>query len=111
MRLRNVLLYGYHGVSDAEREVGTRIEVDVDLRLKPAERDTLSSTIDYREVYGVLEEIVTQHRYKLLETIARVIHTELLARFPATHACVRVRKPQVPFPGGMSCVELEVGEI
>lgn len=111
MRVSNVLLYGYHGVSAAERQVGTRIEVDVDLRLAPAERDTLASTIDYREIYRVLEEIVTGRRFKLLETIARAIRAELLARFPASHVRVRVRKPNVPFPGGLSHVEVEVGEV
>jgi dihydroneopterin aldolase len=109
MRLRNIVLYGYHGVSAAEQEVGTRIEVDVAMLIQPADPDVLSSTVDYYSVYMAVEEVVTQTRYKLLETLARALRRRLLETFPARQVEVRVRKPNVPFPGGTSHVEVQVG--
>ncbi len=109
MRLMNIVLFGYHGVSQAEREVGTRIEVDVELVIQPAERDVLASTVDYRQVYASVEEVITGTRYKLLESLARAVQHRLVESFPVREVRVRVRKPNVPFLGGMSHVEVEVG--
>src|SRR5262245_32661906 len=88
MRLRNLVLFGYHGVSPAEREVGTRIEVDVDLVIHPAERDVLTSTVDYYQVYRAVEDVVTSTRFKLLETLARAVRQRLMESFPVQEAQV-----------------------
>lgn len=109
MRLSNIVLYGYHGVSPAEREVGTRLEVDVELTVPAAGRDVLSSTIDYTQVYRAVEDVVTGTRFRLLESLARAVRERLLEEFAARTVQVRVRKPNVPFPGGLSHVEVEVG--
>ena len=70
IRLKNIVLFGYHGVSAAEREVGTRIEVDVDVRMQVDARDALASTVDYSAVFRTVEAVVTGHRFQLLESLA-----------------------------------------
>ena len=109
IRLKNIVLFGYHGVSAAEREVGTRIEVDVDLRTTVDPRDALASTVDYSAVFRTVEAVVTGHRFQLLESLATAIRAALFAAYSADDIAVRVRKPNVPFPGGISYVEIEVG--
>ena len=109
VRLKNIVLFGYHGVSAAEREVGTRVEVAVDLRVQVDPRDALGSTVDYSAVFRTVEQVVTTERFQLLESLATAIRAALFAIYRAEEIAVRVRKPNVPFPGGISYVEVEVG--
>jgi dihydroneopterin aldolase len=60
IRLRNMLLYGCHGVTPAERAVGRPFEVDVELAvdLSPAAgTDDLGATIDYAAVYETVKRV------------------------------------------------------
>ncbi len=109
VRLKNVVLFGHHGVSAAEREVGTRIEVDVEMRVLVDPRDSLSSTVDYSAVFRTVEQVVTHRHFQLLESLGAAIRDAVLAEFAAEQVAVRVRKPNVPFPGGDSYAEIEVG--
>ena len=65
--------------------------------------------MNYREVYGRIEERVTRRRYLLLESLAEAIADDLLESYPAVaEVVVRARKPNVPFPGALSHVEVEI---
>jgi dihydroneopterin aldolase len=90
---------GYHGTLPAERELGQRFVVDVELRcdLRAAgERDDLSQTVDYSEVYRAAREIVEGPPVSLTETVAERIASTILATQPRVEAVrVTVRKPNV----------------
>lgn len=110
IRLKNIRLYGYHGVYDGEKELGQRFEVDVEYEVLPEAKpqdDEASSTVDYTEVYRLIQEYVTQRRFNLIETLAGEIAGEMLRRFPLKEARVRVRKPSVPLGGILDYVEAE----
>lgn len=109
VRLKNVVLFGHHGVSAAEREVGTRIEVDVEMRVLVDARDALASTVDYSAVFATVEAVVTQKHFQLLESLGAAIRAAVVETYRAEQVAVRVRKPNVPFPGGDSYAEIEVG--
>ena len=55
--LKDILLYGYHGILDLERKVGTEFSIniymDIDL---PEANITLDDTIDYSVVFSLLKE-------------------------------------------------------
>ena len=54
IRLKNMQLYGFHGVNESEKNLGGRFEVDVELCLSlrsSCVSDNLSDTIDYDSIY------------------------------------------------------------
>ena len=111
IRLHNMTFYGFHGVSAAEKETGRRFEVDVELFLdltSAASSDKLKDTINYREVYDTVEELVMKNRFSLLETIAVRLADTIKERFAPAEVLVRVRKKIPPIPGNLDHIEVEV---
>lgn len=110
IRLHNMTFYGFHGVSRAERETGRRFEVDCELELDVAgaiQTDRLSDTVNYTTVYEMVERIVQQAEYNLLETVAARIAMEIESAFAARRVVVRVRKRIPPIPGHLDYIEVE----
>ena len=111
IRLLDIVLNGHHGISAAEREAGQRLQIDVEIDADldaAAREDDLKHTVDYREVYGVVERTVTGKSFRLLEALAGEIATDLLAAFPAERAHVKIRKANVGVSGNLRCFEVEV---
>lgn len=111
IRLHNMTFYGYHGISAAERQTGRRFEVDVELVVdveKPARSDKLKDTVNYTEVYRMVEQIVMQNSFALLETIAVRLAQQILRKFKPQEVTVRVRKKIPPVPGNLDHIEVEV---
>jgi dihydroneopterin aldolase len=111
IRLHNMTFYGYHGISAAERQTGRRFEVDVELVVdvdKPAKTDKLKDTVNYTEVYRIVEQIVLQNSFALLETIAVKLANQILRKFKPQEVTVRVRKKIPPVPGNLDHIEVEV---
>ena len=95
--LHNMVFRGRHGVHPAERELGQRFEVDVELDLdleRAMASDALRDTVDYGRAYSIVREEVEEHQYQLLEALAGAIVNRLLAELPIFGVCVRVRKPR-----------------
>ncbi|MCX5801008.1 MAG: dihydroneopterin aldolase [Candidatus Eisenbacteria bacterium] len=111
LRLTGLSFFGHHGVLQAERRLGQRLELDVELHgdfAACASRDSLSDALDYTKVYDLVKEVVEERSYKLLEALAETVAGELLARFSVRKVVVRVRKPNVPFSASLSNVEVEL---
>ena len=111
VRLKNMVFYAYHGVYGAERELGQKFEVDVELEadLGPAGRsDDLALAIDYTKVYGLVRGIVEGRAFSLIEGLAEAIARELVETFEVSAVVVRVRKPHAPMGGLLDSVEVEI---
>ena len=114
IRIKNASFYAYHGVASDEQNLGGKFEVDVEIRgdfISAYETDNLKNTIDYETVYTVIQQTVTQKKYYLLETLARIIAKELRIKFAAIDIItVTVRKPHPPVKGVVDFVEVEITE-
>lgn len=109
--LENIRLYGYHGASSNERELGQRFEIDVEIVADLSEAvaaDDMKKTVDYEKVYRMVESEVVQEKYHLLEALADKLARDLLETFGALEVLVRIRKPSVPIAGSIDHVEVEV---
>ena len=97
--LERMVFFGYHGVLRAERELGQRFVVDVEMRLdlRPAGlSDDLSQTVDYGAVHERVREIVEGEELGLIEAVAERIANTILENYPSVEAVrVRVTKPDV----------------
>jgi len=114
--LRGMQFYGYHGATEAEREIGQRFEVDVELTVDAdaVSDGDLGSTVDYRDVYAICKECCTSRRYRLIEVMGREIAHAILADLDLDGVRVTVRKPSVPLGGVITgCAEavVERGEV
>ena len=109
--LENIRLYGYHGASENERELGQRFEIDVEIEADLSEAvqtDSMGKTVNYEKVYRLVESEVVGKKYHLLESMADRIARDILEQFDVTEVLVRVRKPSVPIAGSIDHVEVEV---
>ncbi len=110
IRLTGLQLYACHGVDPAERRLGQRFEVDVELTLDlaPAGRtDDLAATVNYQAVYNVVRDAMDPPCL-LLEAVAERIAGRILTGFPVDTVTVRVRKPSVPIGGVLRHAEVEI---
>jgi dihydroneopterin aldolase len=109
--LSNMVFYGYHGVFEAEKELGQRFEVDVELVTDlsiPGQTDDLEQSINYVDVYTIVQDIVEGRTYNLIEAVAENIAGEILSAYSVEQVVVRVRKANVPIGGVISHVEVEI---
>ncbi len=111
--LEGIVLYGYHGVSAAEKELGQRFVVDVELSvdLAPAAgSDNLALTVNYSTVYKLVKRVVQGPSCDLIETVAERIASAILAEHDKVEQVrVKVAKPDVPIAG--SVLRAAAGEI
>jgi dihydroneopterin aldolase len=96
IELDDLLLHGFHGALDWERERGQNFLFDIELEVGEAgSSDKLADAVDYRDVARCVREVSDARVYHLLEAFATAVADELMARFPVERVSVRVRKPEV----------------
>ena len=103
--LSGMIFYGFHGTLPAERELGQRFVVDVelecDLRAAGAS-DDLALTVDYSAVYRDVRGIVEGPPVGLTEVVAERIAATVLANYSLVDGVrVRVTKPEVRLDRGV----------
>ncbi|MCX6829945.1 MAG: dihydroneopterin aldolase [candidate division Zixibacteria bacterium] len=111
IRLNNMVFYGFHGVTAAEKETGRRFEVDCELETdlaSPGQSDSLKDTVDYAAVFGKIKDIVEGKAFSLVESLAISLANEILREFPVFRVTVRVRKVVPPIAGTIDHIEFEV---
>jgi dihydroneopterin aldolase len=101
VEIRDVRVFGHHGVHEEERERGQEFHFDVELDVGVRGRsDRLEDAVDYVEVARVVQAVSDARQYALLEALASAVVDELERRFSPERVRVRVRKPEVR-PAGL----------
>ena len=111
VELRGLSIYTHHGVSEAEQEVGQRLEIDVSFDVPDCDAvltDRLEDTVDYAQVCDIVVLAATERSYRTLERLAHVIGERLAERFGCEHVRVRAAKPEPPLPVSLQDVAVEV---
>jgi dihydroneopterin aldolase len=102
IELRELRLFGRHGVHAHEKENGQEFVFDVDLDVGDrGVSDRLEDAVDYRTVALAVQEVSDARSYDLIEALAAAVADELVRRFEPERVRVRVRKPAVQ-PGGLA---------
>src|SRR5262245_48958490 len=99
LRLRGIEAYGHLGVTQKEREMGQRLEADIEIAYtRETERrpDSIDAYIDYEELSRLVRGQIAMARCRLLETLAEEVALALLAEFDPPRVKVRLRKLHVP---------------
>jgi len=111
VELRGLSIYTHHGVSDAEQEVGQRLEFDISFDVPDCDAvltDRLEDTVDYAQVCDIVALAATERSYRTLERLAQVIGERLMERYGCESVRVRAAKPEPPLPLAIQEVAVEV---
>ncbi|HEY7836478.1 MAG TPA: dihydroneopterin aldolase, partial [Solirubrobacteraceae bacterium] len=111
IEISGLSLYTHHGVSEAEREVGQRLVLD--LRLDVGETDatvtdSIEDTVDYAEVCQLVALIAQQRSHRTLERLCSTIAERLLADYELEGVWVKAAKPEPPIALSVDEVSVEV---
>jgi dihydroneopterin aldolase len=112
IHLRAIRAYGYVGFLPEEQVLGQWFEVDLTLwiDLKAAGvSDRIEDTHDYRMTIQVVQRLVETSRFKLLETLAEAIATQILHHDPRLEQVrVQLTKLSPPIPGFTGQITIDI---
>jgi 7,8-dihydroneopterin aldolase/epimerase/oxygenase len=111
IEITGLSLYTHHGVSEAEREIGQRLVLDLRIEVGTCDAtltDRVEDTVDYGEVCQVVALVAQQRSYKTLERLCTAIADRLLEQYEAESVWVKAAKPEPPIPLPVQEVSVEV---
>jgi 7,8-dihydroneopterin aldolase/epimerase/oxygenase len=111
IEISGLSLYTHHGVTEAEREVGQRLVLDLRLDIGETDAtvtDSLEDTVDYAEVCQLVALIAQQRSHKTLERLCSSIADRLLADYDLEGVWVKAAKPEPPIALSVDEVSVEV---
>jgi 7,8-dihydroneopterin aldolase/epimerase/oxygenase len=111
VEITGLSLYTRHGVSDAEREVGQRLVLDLRLDVGQTDAtvtDSIEDTVDYAEVCQLVALIAQQRSHRTLERLCSTIADRLLADYELEGIWVKASKPEPPIALPVEEVSVEV---
>lgn len=111
IEITGLSLYTHHGVSEAEREVGQRLVVDLRLDIGETDAtvtDSIEDTVDYVEVCQLVALIAQQRSHRTLERLCSTIADRLLADYELEGVWVKAAKPEPPIALTVDEVSVEV---
>ena len=111
IEITGLSLYTHHGVSEAEREIGQRLLID--LRMDVGESDAtvtdlIDDTVDYAQVCQLVALVAQQRSYRTLERLCAAIADRLIDDFPVEYVWVKATKPEPPIPLPVEEVSVEI---
>ena len=104
-------LYTHVGVTEAEREVGQRLLVDLRLDIGDVDAtitDRLEDTVDYSQVSQLANLVAQQRSYKTLERLCTAIADRIIEDYDIQSVWVKAAKPEPPMALPVSEVSVEV---
>ncbi|MGM9804202.1 MAG: dihydroneopterin aldolase [Muribaculaceae bacterium] len=108
--LNKMRFFAHHGVAQQERTVGNWFEVTLTVKAnmqQAIEHDMLSGTIDYSEIYSIVEhEMLIPSQ--LIEHVAGRIIKALLAQTAITAGTITVEKLSPPFKCQLQSVAVTI---
>ncbi|MBU3206696.1 dihydroneopterin aldolase [Clostridium algidicarnis] len=110
--MENMAFHGYHGVLKEEKVLGQRFYVDAKLYLdlkKAGKSDNLNDTVSYAEVYKIIEHIMTNGKFDLLEALAHKICNEILLSYEnIENVVLKIKKPSAPVVGNFDYFAVKI---
>ncbi|MBO4395407.1 MAG: 2-amino-4-hydroxy-6-hydroxymethyldihydropteridine diphosphokinase [Eubacterium sp.] len=100
IRIKDLEIYGHHGVLKEENVLGQKFLVSMSLGLSlhsAGISDDISESIDYAAVSHLVKEEMEKTTYKLIEALAEHLCEAILIRFPVVERItMELKKPWAP---------------
>jgi len=104
-------LFTHVGVTEAERQVGQRLLLDLRIDVGEVDAtvtDRIEDTVDYSEVCQMANLVAQQRSYRTLERLCAAIADRVIEQFDAHAVWVKAAKPEPPMALPVSEVSVEV---
>jgi dihydroneopterin aldolase len=111
IEIAGLSLYTHLGVTEAERDVGQRLVIDLRLEIGECDAivtDRVEDTIDYAEVCQSVALAAQQRSYRTLERLCAALADRLIAEFGAESVWIKAAKPEPPIPLPVEEVAVEL---
>jgi dihydroneopterin aldolase len=111
VEISGLSLFTRHGVSEAEREIGQRLVVDVTFELADCDAmvtDRVEDTVDYADACEQVALAAQERSYKTLERLCSAIADRLMSRYAVESVRVKATKPEPPIALPVEEVSVEV---
>ena len=110
IKINNIKIYGYHGLTKEEKTLGQKFEIDVELHFdsKSNIHDTIESTIDYSLICNDIKDEFLRVKCNLIEHLGSKIIDRLFERYNLLYSKINIRKPNAPINIAFDSVEVEV---
>jgi len=111
--MRDMVFFAKHGALDAERVLGQKFTVNVEL-FTPLDRvglsDDLRDTIDYAKAWSIVRDVVERGPCRVtIERVAEDVARELLREFAAaSRAVVAIDKKHVAIEGALASLGVRI---
>lgn len=110
--IKDLEVFGYHGVFEEEAFLGQKFIVTAELFLsvrQAGKTDNLKDSLDYGEACQMVKSLVETKRYMLIERLAEEIAEQLLLAFPlVSEVEVTVKKPWAPVKVSLDTVAVTI---
>jgi len=98
--IKNLELFGFHGVHPEEQTMGQKFIVDARISLdlsKAGDTDSLETAINYAELCHELQDVFNVTKHQLIERAASVLCEYILTHYPAVKDVdLTLKKPWAP---------------
>ena len=111
VEITGLSLYTRHGVSEAERELGQRLVMDIAFELTDCDAtvtDRVEDTVDYAEVCEQVALAAQERSYRTLERLCAAVADRLMERYGPDSVRVKAAKPEPPIALPVDEVSVEV---
>ncbi|MDE5080992.1 MAG: dihydroneopterin aldolase [Trichodesmium sp. St16_bin2-tuft] len=106
--------YGYIGFFPEEKVLGQWFEVDLTLGLDltaAGKSDALEDTVDYGSIVDIVQKLVKNSKFSLLEKVAEAIATDVLEQPLVEDVKVSLTKLAAPIPDFSGKVTIEITRV
>jgi dihydroneopterin aldolase len=111
IEISGLSLYTHHGVTEAEREVGQRLVLDLRIEVTECDAtvtDRVEDTVDYAQVCQLVALVAQQRSYRTLERLCTAVADRIIEEYAVSSAWVKASKPEPPIPLSVDEVSVEV---
>ena len=109
--VKNLKLYGYHGVREHEKKDGQYFLFNIEILIEDSDyssRDKLENTLSYSDIIREVKKINKKNMYDLLETFSQVLANRIMEMSGLVRkAVIRIEKPSPPIDEKLDAVGVE----
>lgn len=109
--LKGMQFFGFHGVLAAEKELGQKFIVDIEMFLDlslAGKSDDLEQTINYADIYALTKDIMEKASFNLIEGVVEKIAEGVLKKELVKKVRVKIEKPNAPVRGVFEHMAVEI---
>ena len=112
IKIKNLEVYGYHGVFPEENEKGQKFVISATLfcdTRQAGKTDNLLKTINYGEVSKMMKNFVQKNMFQLIETVVERLAEKMLLTIPRLQRVrLEIKKPEAPLNLALETVAVEI---